>query len=98
MRPFSSVRGKFFCVFVFAKFKVFSIILTFVHGLIPFQGISFELGAATVDPQSPGYDPKPLVHYLASLGVPYFFEEQGGWPDGVSRLILTYSNFKIMSW
>lgn len=67
--------GNFFVVF----FQVFSIILTaFVHGLISFQGISFELGAATVDPQSPGYDPKPLVHYLASLGVPYFFEEQGG--------------------
>lgn len=43
----------------------------------PSQGINFELGAATVDPQSPGYDPKPLVHYLASLGVPYLFEEQG---------------------
>ena len=42
-----------------------------------FQGINFELGAVTVDPQSPGYDPKPLVHYLAFLGVPYFFEEQG---------------------
>ena len=46
-------------------------------GLGPFQGICFELGAATVDPQSPGYDPKPLVHYLAALGVPYYFEEQG---------------------
>ena len=30
-----------------------------------------------MDPQSPGYDPKPLVQYLAALGVPYFFEEQG---------------------
>ena len=51
--------------------------LTLVYVLVPFQGINFELGSATVDPQSPGYDPKPLVHYLASLGVPYFFEEQG---------------------
>lgn len=76
---------EFFCGF--AKFKMLSFsnpsdrcyILYFllVHGLGPFQGINFELGAATVDPQSPGYDPKPLVHYLAALGVPYFFEEQG---------------------
>lgn len=51
--------------------------LTRMYGLVRFQGINFELGSATVDPQSPGYDPKPLVHYLASLGVPYFFEEQG---------------------
>ncbi|KAL9973375.1 hypothetical protein ACROYT_G019827 [Oculina patagonica] len=57
--------------------------LSLLHTLRQYQyyskskGISFELGAATVDPQSPGYDPKPLVHYLAALGVPYFFEEQG---------------------
>ena len=76
--PESSVRGTFFDG-VFAKFKMFSfyIMLTRMYGLVRFQGINFELGSATVDPQSPGYDPKPLVHYLASLGVPYFFEEQG---------------------
>ncbi|CAH3196907.1 unnamed protein product [Porites evermanni] len=57
--------------------------LSLLHTLHQYQfyskskGINFELGAATVDPQSPGYDPKPLVQYLAALGVPYFFEEQG---------------------
>ena len=63
----------------FCKFEnvFFYIMLTLVYGLFTSQGINFELGSATVDPQSPGYDPKPLVHYLASLGVPYVFEEQG---------------------
>ncbi|KAK3696713.1 hypothetical protein QZH41_013068, partial [Actinostola sp. cb2023] len=41
------------------------------------KGIMFEIGAATVDPQSTAYDPRPLIPYLASLGVPYFFEQQG---------------------
>ena len=44
---------------------------------ITFKGITFELGAVTVDPQSSGYDPRPLIPYLNALGVPYFFEEQG---------------------
>ncbi|ESP01939.1 hypothetical protein LOTGIDRAFT_230512 [Lottia gigantea] len=41
------------------------------------KGIHFEFGAVTVDPQTPAYDPSPLKDYLASLGVPYFFESQG---------------------
>ena len=41
------------------------------------QGISFTLAAATVDPQSKSYNPAPLKEYLAALGVPYFYEEQG---------------------
>ena len=31
----------------------------------------------TVDPQSAAYDPRPLKEYLATLGVSYFYEEQG---------------------
>lgn len=42
------------------------------------QGITFTLAAATVDPMSSSYDPRPLIPYLASLGVPYYFEQQGG--------------------
>ncbi|KAK7097022.1 uncharacterized protein [Littorina saxatilis] len=38
--------------------------------------IQFELGAVTVDPQTPSYDPSPLKEYLAVLGVPYFYESQ----------------------
>ncbi|XP_018016321.1 tRNA-cytidine(32) 2-sulfurtransferase [Hyalella azteca] len=41
------------------------------------RGVRFSLGAATVDPESASYDPRPLIPYLASLGVPYFYERQG---------------------
>ena len=30
----------------------------------------------TVDPGSSSYNPQPLIPYLASLGVPYYFEQQ----------------------
>lgn len=40
------------------------------------KGINFQLGAMTVDPKSPAYDPSPLKSYLAALKVPYFYEEQ----------------------
>ncbi|MBS1171475.1 MAG: tRNA 2-thiocytidine(32) synthetase TtcA [Proteobacteria bacterium] len=36
--------------------------------------VRFELGAATVDPQSPDYFPAPLKPYMQALGVPYFVE------------------------
>jgi tRNA 2-thiocytidine biosynthesis protein TtcA len=38
--------------------------------------VSFAIGAATVDPQSEGYNPRPLISWCESLGVPYFFESQ----------------------
>lgn len=38
--------------------------------------IKFELGAATVDPQSPEYNPAPLKDYIRELGVPYFYESK----------------------
>jgi tRNA 2-thiocytidine biosynthesis protein TtcA len=38
--------------------------------------IRFEIGACTVDPQSPEYHPQPLVEYMAALGVPYFLDSQ----------------------
>ncbi|KAF0310154.1 tRNA-cytidine(32) 2-sulfurtransferase [Amphibalanus amphitrite] len=41
------------------------------------RGAPFELGAVTVDPQSSQYDPRPLIPYLAKLGVPYYYEVQG---------------------
>ena len=40
------------------------------------KNISFELGAVTVDPMTPSYDPSPLIKYCAALGVPYAFEQQ----------------------
>nr|XP_045618240.1 uncharacterized protein LOC123770444 [Procambarus clarkii] len=56
--------------------------LSLLHTLRQYQfyagarGIHFSVGAVTVDPMSASYDPRPLVPYLASLGVPYFFEQQ----------------------
>ncbi|KAL3320819.1 hypothetical protein Ciccas_000504 [Cichlidogyrus casuarinus] len=38
---------------------------------------TFSLGAVTIDPGSSSYDPSPLIGYLNSLGVPYFYEQQG---------------------
>jgi tRNA(Ile)-lysidine synthase TilS/MesJ len=38
--------------------------------------VHFELGAVTVDPKSSAYNPRPLIPYLESLKVPYFYEEQ----------------------
>ncbi|XP_059483305.1 uncharacterized protein LOC132201285 [Neocloeon triangulifer] len=40
------------------------------------KNMDFEFGAITVDPQTSSYDPRPLIPYLQSLGVPYFYEEQ----------------------
>lgn len=57
--------------------------LSLLHVLKQYQyyagarGINFKLGAVTVDPMSASYDPRPLIPYLASLSVPYFFEQQG---------------------
>lgn len=56
--------------------------LSLLHTLRQYQfyartkGINFTLGAATVDPGSSAYDPKPLIPYLASLGIHYMYEEQ----------------------
>lgn len=38
--------------------------------------VHFELGAATVDPCIEGFDPSPLKGYMASLGIPYFYQRQ----------------------
>lgn len=40
------------------------------------ENITFTMGAVTVDPKHSGFDPSPLIPYMKSLGVPYFFEEQ----------------------
>lgn len=51
-------------------------LLLILHHLKQYAPIKFELGAITVDPQIEGFDPSPLKDYLASLGVPYFYQEQ----------------------
>merc|ERR1712029_580790 len=56
--------------------------LSLLHTMRQYQfqarknGVSFELGAMTIDPLSSAYDPRPLIPYCAELGVPYLYEEQ----------------------
>ena len=51
--------------------------LTLLHILRHFQSVApihFDIGAVTIDPEVYEYNPRPLVQYLAQLGVPYFLE------------------------
>ncbi|HUW97901.1 MAG TPA: tRNA 2-thiocytidine biosynthesis TtcA family protein [Acidiferrobacter sp.] len=53
--------------------------LSLLHVLLHLQRkapLPFTLGAVTVDPGIEGFDPAPLVPYLAELGIPYFYERQ----------------------
>jgi tRNA 2-thiocytidine biosynthesis protein TtcA len=53
--------------------------LTLLHILLHLQTVApirFELAAITVDPMSDSFDPSPLKDYVASLGIPYFYESQ----------------------
>lgn len=53
--------------------------LSLLHALVRMQRTTptrFELGAVTMNPQFPGFDPSPLIPYLKTLGIPYFFESQ----------------------
>ncbi len=52
-----------------------SLLHTLIH-LKTYAPVSFELGAATVDPQIEGFDPSPLKRYTAELGVPYFYRSE----------------------
>lgn len=53
--------------------------LTLLHTLHHLQRVApvkFSFMAATVDPQSPEFDPRPLAPYLAALGVDFVIESQ----------------------
>lgn len=53
--------------------------LSLLHLLLHFQRhapISFEIAAMTVDPQSGEFDPTPMIPYLESLGVSYFYVKE----------------------
>ncbi len=53
--------------------------LSLLHILLHLQRhapIRFSVGAVTVDPEIPGFDPSPLKAYLAALDVPYFYSSQ----------------------
>ena len=54
--------------------------LSLLHVLMALQRkapIRFDIGACTVDPQTPEYDPSVLKVYLKQLGVPYFYQSHG---------------------
>ena len=51
-------------------------LLHILHTLQKRAPIRFELAAVTMDPQFPGFDPSPLIAYMRTLGIPYFFESQ----------------------
>lgn len=53
--------------------------LSLLHTLIylrTYAPVSFDLGAATVDPQIEGFDPSPLQQYTAELDIPYFYRSE----------------------
>ena len=53
--------------------------LTLIHILRLLQAkapVTFELGAVTVDPQTPEYNPRPLQSYFKQLGIAHFYESQ----------------------
>ncbi|CAM9639661.1 unnamed protein product [Chrysoparadoxa australica] len=50
--------------------------LSLLHALIAVRKrapIKFEIACATVDPQTPSYDPSPLIPYLEQLGITYHY-------------------------
>ncbi|KAG3063179.1 hypothetical protein PC121_g12309 [Phytophthora cactorum] len=50
--------------------------LSLLHVLLRFQKrapVRFELACATVDPQTPSFDPSPLKEYMQALGVEYHY-------------------------
>jgi tRNA 2-thiocytidine biosynthesis protein TtcA len=51
--------------------------LSLIHILKHFQSVApikFTIGAVTVDPMVVEYQPRPLIPYLESIGVPYWIE------------------------
>ena len=53
--------------------------LSLLHVLIALQRrspVKFDIAACTMNPNFPGFDPRPLIPYLKALGVPYFFESE----------------------
>jgi tRNA 2-thiocytidine biosynthesis protein TtcA len=51
--------------------------MTLLLQLLRLQAVApvwFEVGAVTVDPQFPGFNPAPLAAWCEALGVPHFFE------------------------
>ncbi len=53
--------------------------LSLLHILLHFQRhapIHFEISAVTVDPQSEDFDPSPLIPYLKSINIDYYYAKE----------------------
>ena len=51
--------------------------LTLLHALLDIQRrapVKFDLACCTVDPLTPSFDPSPLIPYVESLGLKYFYK------------------------
>jgi tRNA(Ile)-lysidine synthase TilS/MesJ len=48
-------------------------LLHILHAVQKRSPIKWELAAVTVDPGTDAFDPSPLIPYVKSLGIPYFF-------------------------
>lgn len=75
--------------------------LSLLHALLQYQsfvqskGISFTVGAITVDPEASGCDPCVLMTHLKSLGVHYIVDDQNLGDSGKFFLILISLHFCI---
>jgi tRNA(Ile)-lysidine synthase TilS/MesJ len=61
--------------------------LALLHILLDLQRrapVRFELAAATVDPGTEAFNPRPLIGYVRSLGIPYHFLENRIFEDARS--------------
>jgi tRNA 2-thiocytidine biosynthesis protein TtcA len=51
-------------------------LLALLHDLQRHSPVPFSLGVATVDPNSPDFDPEPLGAHVRALDLPWFWERQ----------------------
>jgi tRNA(Ile)-lysidine synthase TilS/MesJ len=51
-------------------------LLHILRHLRTYAPVRFELGVLTVDPEVPGFDPKPLEDYYDRIGVTWLYEQQ----------------------
>ncbi len=51
-------------------------LLALLHDLQRHSPVPFSLGVATVDPNSPDFDPEPLGEHVRALDLPWFWERQ----------------------
>ena len=66
--------------------------LSLLHVLLYLQQrapVRFQIGAANIDPQMPGYHPSPLAAYAETLGVPY--HQAYPWPEAIFPFGLRFS-------